>query len=467
MVDQQKTNSLPFYGNSLVKTPNLVDLASDGTIFKNAFTSCPLCVPSRVSLFTSQYPSVHGSVNNDFLYSSRNSNFISILKQHGFKTGLAGKNHCFNDNPEELFEFYEVCDHFGPLSNSLSNQQKSSRNFLEKSNVLRGAWGSIKNPYDSKALVTSWVTDKAIEFVSENQLNDFFLWYSIPDPHVPFHACEPFYDMYPIENIELPPFNSNEFSNKPNAQFLDYKVMRGDLIQDDEIRKVMSVYYGMNTFIDSEIGRFLHTLKHLDIYDKSVIVYISDHGEYLGEHKMIRKSKSAYDCLINIPLLIKLPKQHQIKNNNLLVAIEDIYPTLCDELGIKYDADVQGKSFYEGLFSGNLCINDFLYGEYGAHNKSYEGYDLVTCQTPFSPDFHPYLKKGGYGKMRFIRTDRWKFVNYLDDCNELYDLENDPYELENLYEYPEYHSLICLLKDQLIEKLISITQPSRSSSSVS
>ena len=136
MVDQQKTNSLPIYGNNLVKTPNLVDLASDGTIFNNAFTSCPLCVPSRVSLFTGQYPSVHGSVNNDFLYSSRNSNFISILKQHGFETGLAGKNHCFNDNPEELFNFYEVCDHFGPISDSQDNQQMSSRIFLEKSVIL-------------------------------------------------------------------------------------------------------------------------------------------------------------------------------------------------------------------------------------------------------------------------------------------------------------------------------------------
>ena len=467
MVDQQKTNSLPIYGNNLVKTPNLVDLASNGTIFKNAFTSCPLCVPSRVSLFTGQYPSVHGSVNNDFLYSSRNSNFISILKQHGFETGLAGKNHCFNDNPEELFNFYEVCDHFGPISDFQDNQQMSSRIFLEKSDVLRGAWGCTKNPFNPKALVTSWVTDKAIEFVSANQLNNFFLWYSIPDPHVPFHVCEPFYDMYPVEDIELPPFNSNEFSKKPKAQFLDYKVMRGDLIQDNEIRKVMSVYYGMNTFIDSEIGRFFQFLKDLDIYDKSVIVYISDHGEYLGEHKMIRKSKSAYDCLIKIPLIIKLSKKNQLKNSDLLVSIEDIYPTLCDELGIEIGENVQGQSFHDGFFSADASINSFLYGEYGAHNEPYHSNDLVTCKTPFSSDFHPSLKKGGYGKMRYIRTERWKFVYYLDDLNELYDLENDPYELENLFECSEYHSLICQLKNNLIEKLIGITQPSKSSASVS
>ena len=108
-----------------------------------------------------------------------------------------------------------------------------------------------------------------------------------------------------------------------------------------------------------------------------------------------------------------------------------------------------------------------MYGEYGAHNEPYHSNDLVTCKTPFSSDFHPSLKKGGYGKMRYIRTERWKFVYYLDDLNELYDLENDPYELENLFECSEYHSLICQLKNNLIEKLIGITQPSKSSASVS
>ena len=148
MVDQQKTSSLPFYNNDLVKTPNLNKLSYDGTIFTNAFTSCPLCVPSRVSLFTSLYPSVHGSVNNNFLFNKYHRNFLYFLKKEDYFIGLAGKNHCFDKEAIKLFDYLKTCSHYGPDSEKISAEQKKSKQFLKNSKVLKGAWGSIKNPFN-------------------------------------------------------------------------------------------------------------------------------------------------------------------------------------------------------------------------------------------------------------------------------------------------------------------------------
>ena len=135
MVDQQKTRSLPLYGNKLVKTPNLESLAYDGTLFSKAFTSCPLCVPARVSLFTSQSPSVHGSVNNDFLFKSFKNNLLFKLKSEGYSIGLSGKNHCFKNKALKLFNYYKSCSHYGPDNNNISNNQKKSKEFLTNSKL--------------------------------------------------------------------------------------------------------------------------------------------------------------------------------------------------------------------------------------------------------------------------------------------------------------------------------------------
>jgi len=313
MVDQQKTRSLPLYGNNIVKTPNLVNLAKEGTVFNNAFTSCPLCVPARVSLFTSQYPTVHGSVNNDFLFSKKTKNLLFKLKSNGYNIGLSGKNHCFDKTSIKLFDYFKSCSHYGPESESISHNQRRSKLFLSNSKDIKGAWGSTLNPNSIDSLGTYWVTENAIKFVDKST-KPFFLWYSIPDPHVPFQVCEPFYGMYPVSQMKIPPFKNNEFANKPYAQYIDYKVMRGDLIKNDDIKKIQSIYYGMNTFIDQQIGKFFAFLKSKKLFDNSIIVYLSDHGEYLGEHRMIRKSKSAYDCLIHIPLIVKLMKNKQKKN---------------------------------------------------------------------------------------------------------------------------------------------------------
>ena len=183
---------------------------------------------------------------------------------------------------------------------------------------------------------------------------------------------------------------------------------------------------------------------------------------------MIRKSKSAYDCLVKIPLIYKSTKKNQLRYNSELVNIVDIYPTIFKELELDIEDYIQGKSFYHNLFDNNFDSSDFIYGEYGAHNEPYnKNENFKICESPFSDDFDPSLKKGGYGKMRYIRTKKWKLAVYLNDQNELYDLENDPYELENIYDNSKYRNIKNDLIEILINKTMSITQPNKINSPVS
>ena len=242
MVDQQKASSLPMYGNPIVHTPNLEALAREGCLFRQAATSCPLCVPARVSTFTGQYPSAHGSLNNSVLMKGGTSHLLGLLKEPGYTIGLAGKNHCFREEEMHVFDYLEEAFHYGPTSPSAGPAQKAATQYLRDCQTLRGAWGWTINPHPPEALGTAWVTDKAIEFLDHHGGDPFFLWYSIPDPHIPFQTCEPKASMYPPEEVDLPPFKADEMTGKPQAHQIDYAVMCGDQVDEKTIRQVISPF---------------------------------------------------------------------------------------------------------------------------------------------------------------------------------------------------------------------------------
>jgi arylsulfatase A-like enzyme len=459
MTDQQKASSLPMYGNPIVKAPVLEKLAREGSLFENAYTSCPICVPARVSLFTGQYPSTHGSLNNNILMLPDKDHLLKLVKDAGMATGLAGKNHCFRPDDMAYFDSAAECGHYGPVGVDPESRYAKATEFLRRSTELKGAWGHVKNPFPPEALGTAWVTDRAIEFVRDHAADPFFLWYSIPDPHIPFQTADPYATMYPPESVDLPPRREGEMEGKPRAHRIDHDVMRGAEVEERTIRDITSLYYGMNTFIDTELGRFFGVLEELNLMEETLIVYVSDHGEYLGEHEMIRKSKAAYDCLTCVPFLIKAPG---LRTDSIpaFVSLEDVMPTVLSWLKMPVPDTVQGRDLLPLLRGEGFDDRGYAYGEYGAHTYPVpEDTEYAVCETPLSPDFRPVMKLGGYGKMRYIRTGRWKLAAYVQDRYELYDLDADPYELENIYGTPGTEEITRDLERQLIEEMMIVNSP--------
>lgn len=457
MTDQQSARTLPMYGNPVVRTPNLAALAAQGRLFANAFTSCPLCVPARVSLFTGQYPSAHGSLNNTFLMAPGRNHLLRILKTAGYTCGLAGKNHCFEADDLALFDQCDRCGHNGPVTDD--PYYKDVKEWIGAQEALRACWGWVKNPYPPERLGTTWTTDRAIEFIERHTARPFFLWFSIPDPHIPFQTAEPYASMYPPERVDMPVWREGEMTEKPRAQRMDQAVMAGEQVDEATVRQIRSIYYGMNTFIDDQVGRFLDRLDELNLADDTLVIYVSDHGEYLGEHRMIRKSKAAYDCLTHVPMILRGSGIAPGEAVEVFVSMEDLAPTILARLGLAVPSEMQGRDLSPVLAGAPAPDRAYAYGEYGATGEPFTEDAFDVCRSPHSPDFAASMKVGGHGKMRYIRDHRWKLVAYVGDAWELYDLQADPGELHNLHGRDETAEVTARLTAALVERMMRYANP--------
>lgn len=366
MVDEQKATSLPVYGNPTVRRLHLVQLAKDGVLFTHAFATCPLCVPNRVSVMTGRYPHATRSSDNRFYLQPGERHPPQLLTEAGYRTGLVGKNHCFTLTDLDLFDYLWEAGHIGPLDPPTAEAAAAKR-WIAESGVWQRAWGAEQNPYPPRSLGTALITDHAIDFVERYRDEPFFLWYSIADPHTPLQTASPYAEMYPPNKVDLPPLLQDEIETKPPAQQLDYRAMACDKVGEDMIRRAISVYYGMNTYIDDQVGRFVACLDNLGLRGDTIVVYLSDHGDYMGEHGMIRKSKALYDCLCRVPLIVSWPGSVPVGvRQDEFVCGEDILPTLTDLVGLPSPRAVQGKSFAPLIGSGGSYVaRQAIYGEHG------------------------------------------------------------------------------------------------------
>ncbi len=458
MVDEQKAGSLPLYGNVDVQTPNLETLAEGGVCFEHAYTTCPLCVPTRVSLMTGRYPHTTRSRTNAFYLQPGEHHLLDIFKGQGYRTGLSGKNHCFMPDDLKTFDYLWEASHLGP-QDAPNAMAAVAKQWLRESGVWRQAWGAAPNPYPPEALGTALITDHAIEFIEQHQddSDPFFLWYSIADPHTPLQTASPYAEMYDPEAIAIPLQLEDEIETKPPAQQIDYRALAGDKVTEDVMRRAIAIYYGMNTYIDAEVGRFLRRLDELGLREDTIVFYLSDHGDYMGEHRMIRKSKALYDCLCHIPLIVSWPGHISTGGvQEAFVCIEDILPTLMDLLGWPIPPGVQGRSFAPLLCGGDYVPREAIFGEAGLEGEPYRLEEVIDT-TPFpegalTEDFTPRNKRGGRGRIKSVRTRRWKLVHYPGQpYGELYDLREDPWELYNLYDQAAYQDIIMELRTRLLD----------------
>jgi len=459
MTDQQKRDSLSVYGNPVCNTPNLERLASEGVTFDYAFTPYPVCVPSRVMTFTGRYSHATRSRANTILMQPDQVHLVDLLRESGYATALSGKNHCFPTEDLAKFDYVWECGHGGP-ADPPDEVAANAKQFIRDSKINPHCWGTAKNPNPPESLGTALTVSHAIDFL-DNRPSDrpFFLWCSIADPHTPLQTAEPYASMYDPAIVPIPEQRDDELADKPMAQQLDGKALCSDLVSEEDIRRVTSMYYGMNTYIDTEVGRLLDHLDASGLREDTLIVYVSDHGEYLGEHRMIRKSKALYDCLTRIPLIVSLPGQtHSDTRSDAFVEIVDLMPTILDIAGLDQHDTIQGRSLLPILKGEATESRDAVFAEHGIESpdgalRTHTFDDLEDTPTsPTSPDFAPRQKKGDLGPIKSVRTRDWKLVYYPGNAEgELYDLNQDPGELVNLWGQPQHASLQADLTARILD----------------
>lgn len=461
--DQQRYDTVSAYGlNDICKTPHIDKLADEGMKFTNAFTSSPICAPSRASVMTGLYPHNHGVIDNFTDIKDGTPLLGKCMSDQGYYCGLAGKWHVsatktpkdcgfegkafmgygfpgsqvfpslkFNQPPDNKPNYYEEY-----LKDNNFDIPDVSNGFLGNNPALQIQEMYAKHEGPIESTIEYFVAHEANRLIDEavGQDKPFLIWTNFWGPHSPSIVPEPYYSMYNPKDIKEHPSYKENFKDKPYGYYLTEKMWGLGDYGWDGFADICAKYYGHCTMIDDMVGLIVDKLKKLGIYDDTIIIYSADHGDCLGAHKLIEKGAFTFDEIYRIPMIVKGLGD---KDNDSFVYLQEIMPTLLDIAGTKPPKPVDGESLLP-LMCGTKESNDRteVFGEF--HN-------------------HFYISR-----QRMVRDNKYQFTFNESEKGELYDFTNDPYQLNNLC-YDENYSQI---KKEYMEKLSKHLKESNDPASV-
>jgi len=511
--DQHRGDCYGFEGRK-VHTPHLDQLASEATRFSSCITPSAMCQPARASILTGLYPATHGVVDNgvDLPATTADSGFAASLSRAGYDTRFIGKAHFSSYNtfaatgtPECHLSSNQFSDNWnGPymgfnevelivLGHELKEMAQAPKGQHYERWLRRGdpdgkrldLYGTRLAP-DNQALQTwnsalpvgfhhsTWTADRTIANLTEarteleTNATPFCLWASFPDPHMPFDCPLPWSRLHHPDEIDLPAVMQRDLDARPwwHRAYIEDKSVdpaldasmrnhaaaltrlpkrngRARDYNDNEaqLRSTIANYYGMISLIDHNIGRILHALDDLKLSDNTLVVFSSDHGDWLGDHGMLLKGPMLYEGLLRVALVVRGPGVARDQVVDTPVTTTDLAASFLDYAGVSSERGLHGKSIRPLLEKNST--RDFAYGEWNL-NPDHWGLDL---------------------KLRVVRTTRHKLTYEVNSgAGELYDLVNDPYETENLFNSTKslalQNELIDMIRSRPEDQLTEPLQPS-------
>lgn len=459
MTDQQKASASHLYGSYFCHTPHLERLADEGVLFEQAHTPHPLCVPARISLWTSQFSHTHGRRTNQAFMPPGVLHAGRIWKESDYHLGLIGKNHCFaSDEDLALFDTWCEISHEGLAENATPRGMEWFRPVegIHRAHAVRRHMPGL-NRHFSYAISqfpledhsTGLIAGQTVRFLEKHRREPFILWVSFPDPHGPWQVPQEYANLFPPEAIRLPPWRVDEFTDgtAPERNCVLHRMMGIEADPLEQVYGLLGAYAGMVRFIDDAVGQILDALESLGLRENTIVVFCSDHGDFMGEHGMQGKGGVFYDCLTRVPLIFSWPGQLPTGVREPgLASLLDIVPTLLHLQGLPI------PDLMEGQLLPTLTDAErraFIVSEYGAGGPPFRLEDLEVMSE--QPGRSTHMQTLGWreaeGLRKMVRTEDWKYVHDpLGDLNELYDLKNDPWELYNLAADPVYREAADRLK---------------------
>ncbi|PCC37895.1 hypothetical protein CIK66_17005 [Brachybacterium alimentarium] len=453
--DQQRYDMVAAAGNSAVSTPNLDRLAAQGALFENCYVQNPVCSPSRASLMTSTYVSTHGLYENGVDIDPETRVFSKDLADAGYDCGLVGKFHlssCFAGRTEPRLDdgfrvFRWAHDPYpGSSENAYHRWLRATRPELyERALEDRGLFDSMP----TEVHYSHWIAEETISFLRTDRRRDqpFFFVSNFFDPHHGFGAPEEYIRRY--DDVELPPVNTRngELDDKPEIQRLTSQRRGGGMPSyvehtELELHEVRTAYYAMVSLVDDEVGRILDALDEEGLSENTIVVFTSDHGELLGDHQLLRKGPFMYDCSVRVPLIVRWPGVvEEGTRRTELVQWVDLAPTFLDAAGVDRPPQMQGESLMPLLRGEEIDWRDWALCQFRSSGD------------PANPGAH----------LTMLRHDRWKLVAHHGlpsttraRSGELYDLESDPGELENLWDDGAHLAVRLELTERLLDVLSGV-----------
>lgn len=449
MTDQQRADLRRGAGYGLDTMPFLDGWAAGGMDFAKAYTANPTCMPARVSMFTGRYPESHRARTNhngaDALYTA---DLLDVLRVEGYTTALCGKNHTHRQ-PED----FDYCAGTGHLNAEGGKdnppQTEADLAFEEFMRGTRFVDSDIPSPGGVEQQFPYKNVTAALDFV-DNHTGEkpFFLWLSFSEPHNPYQVPEPYFDLFPPES--LPPVSAGrECLTKKGERFrwigdVWEEVLGEDI--DKRTARMRSNYHGMLRLIDDQFARLIGGLEQRKLSDSTIVVFLSDHGDFAGEYGLMRKGPDLPDVLTHIPMIWKGPGvAAQGRKDGCFVNMVDILPTICDLLGVAMPFGCQGRSILPLLRDSDIPEREYdvAYSESGFSGlywNSGDALDLVT-EKACPPDRKAFDCLNTWtqsGQVRMLCKGDFKLQMDMLGRGCLYNLRSDPRELVNLWANPRY-----------------------------
>ncbi|GAB5491658.1 MAG: sulfatase [Phototrophicaceae bacterium] len=454
-VDQMRWDALGANGNTEVQTPNLDRLAQQGTNFKHHFVQHPLCMPSRVSMLSGQYPTTLGITHMGVPVPEKLPILPTFLKRSGYYTANIGKLH-FQPHPNRDhrdlhpaydFDHIEISDEPGVYEDAYrawARAKKPQQMDLLSIGLppatkvwydLMGETDGVVHPSDEARedfdhtkvfradddmTHSAFVAEQTQTFLRQNTGQKPFLciagFYS---PHAPMVVPQKYLDLYDKDSLSLPNYPPEINAQRPQE----------GMFSDAHIRDIKHGYYAMISEVDYYVGQILETLEQVDLADNTIVVFTSDHGEWLGDHSRFSKGYPADDSASRVPLIIRLPKQSNGYSVNTIVQAIDIVPTLLDSVALQIPTHLQGKS-----------LLPLLKGE------------------AYTPHQSALVEGTGW---KNIRTERFRYLIHADGSESLWDIENDAGEYVDCAKDSDYADDLSQMRQIMLQHLLQRERPKK------
>jgi arylsulfatase A-like enzyme len=460
--DEMRAESVGCYGHPFVQTPNLDQFAEQGVRFEQCHVQNTVCSPSRSSVMTGLYPHVSGHRTLWHLLRPHEPSLFRYLKEEGYQIKWFGKNDLYSSEylreilGEDAVQDYEqVKRETFKKKNPFAEDDPRFYSFLMEPDVKETALTE-----------TEAYVQKAISFLQSDEAKEkpFMIFLPTLAPHAPYVIPEPYYSMY--DPKQLPALRPVADDRKPSYHKLIRRYRRLDQITDDTLARAHAVYLGMISHVDAVFGQLLEALTEGGHREQTTVIVASDHGDYAGDYGLVEKWPTGMeDCLTRVPLLIQTPagrSGHVVKEQ---VELFDIMATVLELAGIEPKHDHFARSLVPQLSGGAGDPDRYVFAEGGYDVRElhcFEGgevsdsFFVTTPQNPYWPkglqqQEHPH----SVCRTTMIRSLEYKLIRRTSDRSELYDLRQDPEELHNVYEDPNYAGIKLQLEQAMLDWYMS------------
>jgi choline-sulfatase len=416
--DQHQQKVTGCYGHGFIQTPNIDGLAARGTRFTTAYSSSPICIPARAALATGRYVHEIGYWDNSHAYDGRVKSWHHMVREQGAGVTSVGKLHFRREEDPFGFDEQIIPMHMvGPFGDIRECVKRPLAPPLKRSRIAerigRGESDYTRYDLDVAERTCEWLRKKGADKTAE----PWVLMSSFVCPHPPHIAPPEFYDLY--DGVDFPAAKLSDGKAPLHPWIHQQQRSRNheDFLTPEKKHVLLSAYYGCTSFLDHNVGKVLKALDQAGLRDDTIVVYTTDHGEALGTRGLWGKS-NMYEEACAIPMILAGPDIPAGKVSTTPVSLIDIGPTVLDAIG-----------------HGDTALEEGLPG----------ASMIQAVRAPDNPDravFSEYFAAAAASAAFMIRKGRYKYIHYVGFEPELFDLESDPEELNNLATNPVYQPIL-------------------------